>query len=882
MSKNTLDRFLVEKKENGQKTELEGMIAEKEEILVDKDKVSHKKFAPIFPTNTDPLYLLSVAYDGKKGKAYLKLYDPEKKCIYFWWDNTNHKPYCLSTLSANDLKKNKAIADRDDIIGFQTVKKYDVVRDREITMTKIVATNPLAIGGKSGSIRNKLSKSWESYIRYYKCYTFDRKLTPGMLYKIKNGELLPVKVELPKKEYTELWKRFEEAPEESKELLLRLLPKFFTSIPDIKRIAIDIEIFTPFTGRIPDPNEPTFPVLCISIVENEGLQKVLLLKRDGVEKGVRPENFPIEVELEFYDDERELIKRIFEILMEYPLVLTFNGDNFDLLYLYKRAELLGFDQEEIPLIISRDIISRYRVLLNYGIHVDLYRFFMNASIKNYAFGSKYKLSNLEAISRALINAGKIELEKEISELTLMELAHYCWWDSYLTLKLTEFDNNLVLKLIILLMRISHLSMEDLTRESVSSWIRNLLYFEHRIHDYLIPRPEDIKGKAVTKAIIKDKKYKGAIVVKPVPGVHWSTIVLDFSSLYPSIIKQWNLSYETVNCRHGDCNKKIPGTSHRVCTKRRGISSLLIGLLRDMRIFWFKPKSKEREIPEEIQNLYDVVQNSLKVIINAAYGTFGSENFPLYCIPVAESTTAIGRYAITQTIEKARSLDMNVIYGDTDSVFIEQPTEEQINQLIDWSKKELEIDLDIEKKYRYLALSDRKKNYLGVFDFGAVDVKGLVGKKRNTPMFLQEVFLKIIHILSEIIKPEDFEKGKSLIREIIHECYEKLNKKEYTLEDLAFKVQLSKAPSQYIKTTPQHVKAARQLESIEKREIRAGDVISFVKTRTEPGVRPLELADIYEIDIEKYKSHIETTLSQVLDALSINIEEFEIRKLDAFF
>ncbi|PSN95083.1 hypothetical protein B9Q09_03520, partial [Candidatus Marsarchaeota G2 archaeon ECH_B_SAG-C16] len=61
----------------------------------------------------------------------------------------------------------------------------------------------------------------------------------------------------------------------------------------------------------------------------------------------------------------------------------------------------------------------------------------------------------------------------------------------------------------------------------------------------------------TQATIKGKKYKGAIVISPKAGVYFDVVVLDFASLYPSILKEYNLSYETVRCPHPECrNNKV--------------------------------------------------------------------------------------------------------------------------------------------------------------------------------------------------------------------------------------------------------------------------------------------------------------------------------------
>ena len=65
------------------------------------------------------------------------------------------------------------------------------------------------------------------------------------------------------------------------------------------------------------------------------------------------------------------------------------------------------------------------------------------------------------------------------------------------------------------------------------------------------------------------------MIEPIEGVHFDVTVMDFASLYPSIIKVNNLSYETVRCPHEECKENsIPGTAHWACTKKNGLTSLI--------------------------------------------------------------------------------------------------------------------------------------------------------------------------------------------------------------------------------------------------------------------------------------------------------------------
>ncbi|MFX1466109.1 MAG: DNA-directed DNA polymerase I, partial [Promethearchaeota archaeon] len=699
-SETTLDQFF-ESYEPRKKTEKSSKDEKITEIETKKLSTKKKDF------------LLSVEYDGKNSCAAARFYDPKNHSIYFWHDCSDHHPYCLSNISIEDLKNNSKITNHTGFLDMETVEKKDLLLDKSIKMTKIIAKDPLAIGGKTGAIRELLPTAWEANIPYHKCYIADLELTPGLPYEVFDEQLNSAAI-VPAEIREEISQLFQNEAKEVKELLEENVPLFLSPIPDIKRAAIDIEVISPFADAIPRPEQANYPVGCISIVASDGEKRMLLLERKDVEIGDAKENLE-DVSIEYFSKEKELFQKIFQIFKEYPVILTYNGDKFDMPYLYYRAlNHLGFRRDEIPLIIRKDFVA-----LSKNIHVDLYRFFNNRAVQIYAFSAKYKTTDLNTVAKALLGIEKIKVEQPLSKLPLLDLASYCYRDGKITLDLTRYSENLVWKLIMLLMRISHLSLEDVTRQSVSSWIQNLFFYEHRKNDYLIPLPNDIKeakgGEASTQAIIKGKKYKGAIVIDPLPGVHFDVVVLDFASLYPSIIKVHNLSYETVRCTHPECKQNIiPDTDHWVCKKQRGLAGLIIGFLRDIRLKWFKPQSKNKMLAKETRELYYVIQQALKLIINAFYGVFGADHFPLYCLPVAESTTALGRFIITQTIERAQKMGISVIYGDTDSVFLENPSESQIENLTQWCKQTLDIDLDIDKIYRYVALSGRKKNYLGVY------------------------------------------------------------------------------------------------------------------------------------------------------------------------
>jgi len=822
-------------------------------------------------TSIPPSMLVSATYDNITRAAVLKFYEPESQKLILWHDETGHKPYCYSRLAPDELD---FLQERDDVLEIKTVKRHDMLKDEETNVSKITVADPLAIGGTTGdkSIRNVI-ETWESDIKYYENYLYDRELIVGKYYEVIDGKIRPHDLEIPSEVKLALksllWDKVDSEnmvdPKEFKEFISEWADLLNQPIPRIKRVSVDIEVEAEI-GRIPDPKIAERKVTAIGLKGTNGFDQIFVLRTDETDEGIN--DLAQNIKVTFYEQskEKEMILDAFRIIEEFPFVVTYNGDEFDLPYLYNRAERLGIKNENNPLYMMKDSAT-----LKHGVHLDLYRTLSNRSFQIYAFSQKYTDFSLNSVSKALLNKEKIDYGLEFDELNLYQIAKYCYNDALLTYELTSFNNDLLMDLLIIIARIGRMPIDDIARMGVSQWIRSLLYYEHRQRNALIPKREELERRSegvLSNAVIKDKKYRGGLVVDPKEGIHFDVVVMDFASLYPSIIKVRNISYETVRCSHDECKKNtIPGTNHWACTRKNGLTAIIIGSLRDLRVNYYKTLSKKETLTDEQRQQYTVVSQALKVILNASYGVMGAEIFPLYFLPAAEATTAIGRYTILETIKNCEAVGIEVIYGDTDSLFIKKPTDEQIHIVIEQAKKDHGVDLEIDKVYRYCVLSNRKKNYLGVTKAGVVDVKGLTGKKSHTPPFIRKLFYELLDVLSTVKTLEDFEKAKKQIADKISTCAKKVELKEIPLEDLTFNVMISKAPSEYIKTIPQHIQAAKQLESI--REVKKGDKISYVKIINKPGVRPVEMAKKEEIDSKKYMEFMEATLDQITSSMDLD-------------
>lgn len=452
-------------------------------------------------------FLLSVDYDGKVGKAVCKLYDPEKGELHVLYDNMGHKSYFLVDLEPDQINKIPKIVKDKSFVRLEKVNKIDPYTWKTISLTKIVVNDPLAVR----RLREEVPRAYEAHIKYFNNYIYDFSLIPGMPYVVRRGKLVPLKPEVDVREVKEA---FKDTDQVAQEMALDWAPLFESEIPSVKRVAVDIEVYTPMMGRVPDPFKAEYPVISVGLAGSDGLKLVLVLNRGEMEEIGTKDSKGMEVKVEVFNTERELLVRLFEVLKDYPMILTFNGDDFDVPYLLFRSLKLGLMPEEIPFEIT-EARKKADTKFTYGFHIDLYRFFFNKAVRNYAFEGKYSEYNLDTVAQALLGLSKVKLEDSISDLSASKLVEYNFRDSEITLKLTTFNNELVWKLIVLFSRISKLGIEELTRTEISAWVKNLYYWEHRKRNWLIPLKEEILDRSSglkTSAIIKGKGYKGAVVI----------------------------------------------------------------------------------------------------------------------------------------------------------------------------------------------------------------------------------------------------------------------------------------------------------------------------------------------------------------------------------
>jgi DNA polymerase-2 len=400
---------------------------------------------------------------------------------------------------------------------------------------------------------------------------------------------------------------------------------------------------------------------------------------------------------------------------------------------------------------------------------------------------------------------------------------------------------------------------------------------------------------------------GGIILTPRPGVFDEVLVFDFQSLYPSIIRTFNIDPVSRLPFESEDNEGKPSRRTGAGQRRDPIRApngarfrREPGILPELLDRFFTRRS-------EAQSRGDAIASFVyKIIMNSFYGVLGARGCRFAGAELAGAITSFGQRIVSWCRSFLEERGYTVLYGDTDSLFVTVPRRaaasgsapsaadrtvtqdgEQICRLVNAALEQRlaaeyrvrpRLTLRFEKKYSRFFLpplrgvnertqKGRAKGYAGLLAgdppapgqsglAGRIEIRGMEAVRRDWTDLAHEFQTRLLELLFLKAPLQDFQ---SYIKEVIEELNAgRLDGK------LVYRKALRKPISAYTRSTPPHVKAAFLLPPSDRRGL-----VRYLVTREGP--QPEGRVDA-PIDYPHYVEHqLKPIASAFTDALKTDLD-----------
>ncbi len=454
----------------------------------------------------------------------------------------------------------------------------------------------------------------------------------------------------------------------------------------LRHLAFDIECL-PLKGGMPVPE--TSPIILMSLAfepDFKGKKTLVLVGKLNSSSG----------DVESFGSEEAMLRRFFDIIREYDpdILLGYNSNSFDIPYIVERIRTLNKKGARIDPLMGRDGKAVYykkfgnttRVSVMGRIAVDVLPLVRKEfSLKQYTLKNAAK----ELLDREKLDIPFLEMEAYWNDNgeKLSKFIEYARRDSELALgfllKLQLIDKYIALA------RVSGTLLQDILDGGQTQMVENLILRDYRKHDRVLPaRPT---GEMSDERFDEGEELAGGEVLEPKKGLLENIVILDYKSLYPTIMMAHNLCYttEVVDERPDDV---VTTPSGGIFVSQKVVKGIVPAILEDLLNRRQETRAKMKTATEEEYRVLDATQLALKILLNSFYGYSGYARARLYSITLASAVTSLGRQNILRTkalIEDeikeiilkndqaftkdeatgGKSIALSVVYGDTDSVFV---------------------------------------------------------------------------------------------------------------------------------------------------------------------------------------------------------------------
>ncbi len=544
----------------------------------------------------------------------------------------------------------------------------------------------------------------------------------------------------------------------------------YYNLPPLKAIWLDVSIRK--KGLRPYFNDP-LRYAEISVIEQD---------ETGIPRadGRRKKKFTIDLA-----DEAENLKEISKIVerLDPDIVLTRGGDEFLFPYLAARASENGVSND---IYLSRTETPISQCVFNLSGGADHYM----------SYGMIMRRSKTQVYL-----TGRFHLDTT----------------TYGSLHFSEGNIPGVIEVA----RVSRVPLQRLCRITIGGALQSIQFYNAYKLDHLIP-PFKKSPEGFRTGMDLIKGDRGGHIFEPIIGVFDQVVELDFSSMYPSLMANFNISSETINCaccKDDGTGVKVPGLSFHICSKREGIISKSIRLPLEKRLEY-------KKIARETGNLrYKFTDIALKWVLVVSFGYLGFRNARFGKIEAHQTVCAFAREFLMRSAEIAQKHGCKVIHGIVDSIWLQDKrgrTPEEFEEATRVIAQEITEHTNIQMSWDgffdfIVFLPSRAEpdiptlnHYWGLKKDGEVKVRGIEIRRRDAPKIVKEAQLAFIDAFKGAKTVDEFVSRVSKVKRVFYEYIDRIETGQATREQLTIKQKISRSPSQYKVNSYQAV-AAKQLE-----------------------------------------------------------------------
>jgi len=600
--------------------------------------------------------------------------------------------------------------------------------------------------------------------------------------------------------------------------------------PRFKVLSLDIE-----TGSKPSQ---LYSIAVHLTSDTQELKKVFLVSGNN-------NNLPEFVDT--YSNEKDLLSGFVIWFKEIDpdLIIGWHVIGFDLMFLEAKANEYG-----INFTLGRDdstIVLRSRKAGSYFAYVPGRIVIDGPTTLRTSFYT-FEDYRLETVAQELLGKGKLITSEdkvtEIDRLFQEDKARLCEYNLNDAILVTEiFCKTGLIDLLVKRAQISGLLLDQLGMMSAA--------FDH----FYLPKIHRAELVASNISDVQLTQHAaGGYVIDPVPGIYKDVIVLDFKSLYPSIIQSFKIDPVSRLFSHVDTITTPNG--YKFSASKHFLPDYINELM------------NKRIEASKVGDLH--LSQAIKILMNSFYGVMGSSGCRFYHPHLPSAITGTGKWLLLKSKEYLHKQGYEVIYGDTDSLFIKLKEDEGVNaqsngeriasELNGYWRKRLKADyevtsfleLEFEKYYSRFILTPlrggeqgAKKRYTGLLKINGEEEIEFVGME-----FVRSDWTKLakefqVQLYLKIFNGEEI---ADWLRSIVH----KVNRGAFD-DKLVYRKRLRKEIDEYQKSSPPHVRAARMINK------RSGTVEYVITKR---GPVPIELT---HGDLD-YQHYIEKQLKPIADSV----------------